>query len=44
MACAVKVLMEMEDVIASMVGKDRFAISVSIIIKYTKSGAVMDMI
>ena len=26
--------MEMEDVIASMVGKDRFAISVSIIIKY----------
>lgn len=43
MACAMKVLMEMEDVIASMVGKDRFAIPVSII-KYTKSGTVMDMI
>ena len=33
MACAMKVLMEMEDVIASMVGKDSFAISVSIVIK-----------
>ena len=34
MACAVKVLMAMEDVIASMVGKDSFAISVSIITKH----------
>lgn len=39
-----KVLMEMEDVIVSMVGKDRFVIFVSIIIKYIKSGIVMDMI
>ena len=30
MACVMKALMVMEDVIASMVGKDRFAISVSI--------------
>lgn len=35
--------MEMEDVIVSMVGKDRFVIFVSII-KYIKSGIVMDMI
>ena len=32
MACAMKVLMEMEDAIASMVGKDSFAIPVSILI------------
>ena len=34
MACVMKALMEMGDVIVSMVGKDSFATPVSIIIKY----------
>jgi len=36
MACVMKALMAMEDVIASMVGKDSFATPVSIIIKHVR--------